>query len=135
MLLFAYPALELIALYHAAQALGWWLLAWQLASAGLGYLLLTEQPLHLASQLFTASRRGETPWPALLSVARNSVAALLFILPGVLNDALAFLILLWPAPARAAHTAPPPGQRDADGVIEGEFQRVDPDAPPHDRLR
>lgn len=126
----AYPVLELVALYQVAQSIGWWLLLWQITSIVLGLSLLREQPMQLAGQVFEAARTGRHPVRGLLTIARFSLAAVLLIIPGVINDAIAVLLVLFPASSQPL----PAGRPADDGVIEGEFRREQDVTPPGQRL-
>jgi UPF0716 protein FxsA len=133
-----------------AHLIGWWVLAWYLASAVVGIVLLKSWRLTAAWALLDSVRRGELPLGRLFWVIRSLLAALLFIFPGPVSDLLGLVLILpWPghstsfgvgdgiaAAMRAgAQRAAPPEE-----VFEGEYQRVDdpvaplPDKtiPPHD---
>jgi UPF0716 protein FxsA len=86
-----------------------------LAAASLGWVLIQEEKLAVFGRLYQVTQGGQSPIWALLTSASRMVAGVLLILPGVITDVLAVLILLIPTPRPKA-----PLQ---DDVIEGEFRR------------
>ena len=60
----------------------------------------------------------------LLSVARAFFAGLLLLVPGVLTDGLALVIMLLPGRAMPVVPGPSMGKAANDDVIEGEFREV-----------
>ncbi len=89
--------------------------AWTLRLAGTALL----------PELLHSLQSGHAPLGALWRTGRRLLAGLLLIFPGFFSDALALLLLLWPGAARPA----PPRGGGRDGVIDGEWQRVE-DEPP-----
>lgn len=79
-------------------------------------------------------RKGELPSYALLWPIRYAGAGIFFLIPGVINKVVAILILLplGKKPSRAATDHP---NTPEDGVIEGEFQRIDKDKENPDTTR
>lgn len=111
-------------------------------AAGLAVLRL--QGLATALEVQRAFARDELPARALFDGACRVLAGLLLMLPGFVSDAVAIVLLL--APARdlmfrlvgrqvTAHGHVDLHMRTArrGGVIEGEFEEVDPDRPGAER--
>lgn len=117
-ILLGFPVLEISILIKLGEQYGWWVGAYLLGSAALGWLLIQEERLAVFGRLYQASQGTQTPIRALLTSASRLVAGVLLILPGVITDVIALLILLIPMPQSKA----PPQE---DGVIEGEFKRED----------
>ncbi len=115
-ILLGFPVLEISILINLAEQYGWWVGVYLLGSASLGWLLIQEERLAVFGRLYQASQGTQTPIRALLTSASRLVAGVLLILPGVISDVIAVLILLIPMPQSKT---PPP----EDGVIEGEFRR------------
>lgn len=118
-ILLAFPAVEIWLLIELADVLGWFLLLYLLAAAFAGVSLVVSErgqfPLRMASSLLN----GGSPLQALWQSGRTLLAGVLLILPGMISDVLALLLLLW-----GAWRAPRPVAGPADdGVIEGEFRR------------
>lgn len=128
-LLLALPVLELASSIWLAGQIGWWLLAWLLASALLGISILKSWRLATAWAVLDSVRSGEVPLGRLFWVARTLVAALLFIFPGPVSDVLGLILMLpWPGVGKLKIN-PATHQPEASDVYEGEFQRVDETAP------
>jgi UPF0716 protein FxsA len=117
-ILLGFPVLEISILIKLANQYGWWVGVYLLVAASLGWLLIQEERLAVFGRLYQASQGTQTPIRALLTSASRMVAGVLLILPGVITDVMAVLILLIPTPKPKT----PPQE---DGVIEGEFRRED----------
>lgn len=122
-ILLAFPALEIMLLVELGSRFGWWLLGYLLLAALGGWTLMVGERVGAFARMAMALRDGEHPGFALLASARNMVAGLLLLLPGVLSDGVALLLLLVPMSffrrrLGVAETA-------KDNVIEGEWRRDD----------
>jgi UPF0716 protein FxsA len=121
------PAAELFACLWLAHEIGWWLLVWIAASTALGLFILKHWRAATAWALIDATRTGEVPLGRLFWVARSLLAAVFFIFPGPISDLIGLILILpWPG-------LPKPLPRAGDGIIEGEFRRVEPERTPLDR--
>ncbi|KAF0811766.1 hypothetical protein IGB42_03783 [Andreprevotia sp. IGB-42] len=121
LLLLAYPVAEIIAMVLLADAIGTgWLLAWLAIAAVAGFLMLRHHKLAIGMSLLADARAGRLTPQSLFWVARYYIAALLLLLPGVIGDVIALLMLLPWGRSQAAAKAP------QDGTLEGEYRRVDP---------
>jgi len=118
--LLALPVLEGWLLFRLGERFGLWVLAWLLAAAVCGVLLIRFEKLVWALRLAASLREQRSPFKALLASARSVVAGLLLIFPGVITDVLALLLLVWPLPAGPEFRGGGAGGSDA---IEGEFRR------------
>ena len=78
------------------------------ASAWAGWQLLKSEYRTFLKRAFMPANLGTLP-------ARNLVAGILLIVPGILSDLAAIVVLLWPKRTRTTE----------DGIIEGKFQRMD----------
>lgn len=101
-----------------AQKIGWWLLAWLLASAFLGIALIRQEKFAVMGRIMAAAQQGGDPVQAMLTSGRLMIAGMLLVFPGVISDGLALLVLIWPR--RRAQSR----GRELD-VIEGQFRRED----------
>ena len=117
-ILLAFPILELVLMFQLAERFGWGLLAYLTFTAICGWLLIQNERWMAFGRMADTLRTGQHPVRALLVSAKKMIAGILLILPGVLSDVLAVLILLIPAP-RVQQPA------QDDGVIEGEWRRED----------
>lgn len=130
-----YPFLEVSTLVWLADAIGGGAtLLWVLASVVLGVFLLRNQNLAaLLTLRATLQHRGEVSPYAMLWPLRTLLAGVLLIIPGLISDVIA-LILLLPlrGPTIRVDTRGTP-HAGAD-VIEGEYTRVDEGQDPGRRL-
>ena len=104
-------------------------LGWLVIAAVAGGLMLRHHKMAIAWSLFEDLRRGEVKRSSLLWVARYYISAILLLLPGLVGDVIA-LILLLPWRNGASNAVTPP-----EGVIEGDFRRVDQQAGPDRQIR
>lgn len=118
LILLAFPVLEVLLLVELASRLGWWLLGYLLLSAGFGVALIREERIVVFGRFVQTLQQGRHPILALLTSAKKMIAGVLLILPGVLSDVAALVLLLLPVPA--VRRAP-----IDDGVIEGQWRRED----------
>jgi UPF0716 protein FxsA len=118
-ILLAFPLFELYLLVRLAAVYGWWLGLYLLFTAVAGWLLIQEERLVVFGRLVHILQSGHHPIVALLTSARKLLAGVLLILPGVLSDIIAVLLLLIPMPSGGRRLPV------EDDVIEGEWQRED----------
>jgi UPF0716 protein FxsA len=118
---FGLPALEIYTMFFVADFIGWWLLAWLLLSAIIGWVLIKEESLAVFGRLAVAVQNGQSPFAAVWDSGRTMLAGLLLIIPGVLTDLIALVLLLLPNKADWTDRRSPPD----DGVIEGEVRVVE----------
>ena len=116
-----FPALEIYTMFQLADVIGWWLLAWLLASAMLGSALIRSESMAAVSRLAMTAQKGHSPFVAIWQSGRNILAGMLLIFPGVISDAIALILLLWPGRPVRAGKAPV----QDDGIIEGEAYVVE----------
>ena len=97
----------------------------------LGWRLILDEKLLMLGRMAQTLSQGGTPAKAIFGSAKNLIAGVLLILPGIISDAIAVLLLLVPAPKPVFVSRETPGNKSTDGraanddVIEGEFRRED----------
>ncbi len=127
-ILLAFPFLEIAVLIELSQRYGWWVLAYLLTIGYLGLKLIRNEKDLIAARLFQQMGAGGNPLVAMFSTARNMFAGVLLLIPGVISDVIAVILLLLPAsitPTAGAQNAAFTGRPSAnDEVIEGEFTEV-----------
>ncbi|MDP8567906.1 FxsA family protein [Methylophilus aquaticus] len=127
-ILLAFPFLEIAVLIELSQRYGWWVLVYLLTIAYLGLKLIRNEKDLIAARMFQQMGAGGNPLAAMFSTARNMFAGVLLLIPGVISDVIAVILLLLPAgvtPATGAQSGPFTGRPSAnDEVIEGEFTEV-----------
>lgn len=112
------------------QQIGSWVWLYMLVTALMGWGLLKSVRLTAAWVMLQSARQQRLPVWGLLYAVRQGLAGVLLIIPGMLTDVLALLLLLpWPMPQRwqagispGPASSPQPAEAD---VLEGEFRRMD----------
>jgi UPF0716 protein FxsA len=144
LLIIAFPIAEIWTLISLAQAYGWWLLVYLVVIGFLGLQLIRQEKMLFSARMMQNLRQGGNPIKAMFGSARTIIAGLLLMIPGVITDAIAVVLLLMPAvksppnadgQAQQTHydfnndiqqKAHRRSQNAAnDDVIEGEFKRED----------
>ena len=95
-ILLAFPFAELFLLVNLAHSYGWMLLVYLVVIGLLGLQLIKGEKLLLSAKMMQSVTQGGNPIKTMLGSARNMVAGVLLIIPGVISDALAVIILLIP---------------------------------------
>jgi len=130
LILLAFPTLEILVLIKLGNLYGSWLLVYLILVAILGFRLIREEKQVMAGRFIQSISQGRTPLRAIFGTAKNVIAGLLLIVPGVISDAIAVILLLIPGPkpmpGDTTYTPKSKTRRAAnDDVIEGEFRRED----------
>lgn len=150
LILLAFPFAEIFLLITLADAYGWWVLIYLVVIAYLGLQLIRGEKLLLTAKMMQSLAAGGNPIKTMLGSARNMVAGLLLIIPGVMTDMIAVILLLIPISKQNGKLNPnsatnqqqahnqtfeqatfeqKPNQHAAnDDVIEGEYTHVVDDA-------
>ena len=95
-ILLAFPFAELFLLVDLAHRYGWWLLVYLVVIGFLGLQLIKGEKLLLSAKMMQSVASGGNPIRTMLGSARNMVAGVLLVIPGVISDAIAVIILLIP---------------------------------------
>ena len=117
-LLLSFPVLEAWVLFELSDRYGWWVAVWLVAAAVVGLLLMRLEKIVWAIRLAGSLREQRSPLRALLATARTMFVGLLLIFPGVISDALALVLWLWPLPE-----VDPLDSSGEPRVIEGEYRQ------------
>ncbi|SDK74615.1 UPF0716 protein FxsA [Methylophilus rhizosphaerae] len=129
-ILLAFPFLEIAILIELSQRYGWWVLAYLLIIGFLGLKLIRSEKDLIAARMFQQMGAGGNPISAMFSTARNMFAGVLLLIPGVISDVIAVILLLIPANnAPSASSASNSSHFNYhasanDEVIEGEYTEV-----------
>ena len=116
-----FPALEIYTMFQVAGVMGWWLLAWLILSALIGWILIKEESMAMFGRLAVTVQNGQSPFAAIWDSGRTLLAGVLLIIPGVLSDVIALVLLLWPNQAGRHYAR----NVSDDGIIEGEVRVVE----------
>jgi UPF0716 protein FxsA len=133
LILLAFPIAEIWLLIELADQYGWLLLLYLVVIGWLGLRLIREEKSSFSVRMMQNMATGGNPAKAIFGSARNIIAGVLLMLPGVITDIIAVSLLL--IPIRNAQTLSDqpsndqfrqsPHQAANDDVIEGEFRRED----------
>ena len=151
LVLIALPLAEIFVLVKTGQLIGFWATLALVVGAGMvGGLILSRQSLNVLRQTMVAASEGRPPVEPVLDGVFLLMAGGLLVMPGLISDAMALLLLVPPIRRAVAHwtmreliqradvhvsvrrTGAPGGPShpaqaagDVEGpVIEGEFERL-----------
>lgn len=127
--LLAFPISEIWILVKLFQQYGILVLFYLVVMAYLGLRLIREEKALFSTRLMQGLMQGANPIKNIFVSARIFIAGVLLVIPGVITDVIAAILLLIPAPR-----VMPPDTKNApfssheaanEDVIEGEFRRED----------
>lgn len=136
LILLAFPFAEIFLLIQLADAYGWWLLLYLVVIGYLGLQLIRGEKLLISAKMMQSLSSGGNPIKTMLGSARNMVAGVLLIIPGIITDIIAAVILLIPISKASLNTTTNHQYQQStykkaanDDVIEAEFVEIkeDPD--------
>jgi UPF0716 protein FxsA len=124
--LLAFPIAEIALLIGLTSEYGWKVLLYLVVVTILGLRLIRDEKQMLSARVMQGLMGGQHPVKAIFGSARNIIAGILLVIPGIITDIIAAILLLIPA----QHAGAAPHQATArpaanDDVIEGEFRRED----------
>lgn len=130
LILLAFPIAEIWLLIELADAYGWLLLLYLVGIGYLGLRLIQQEKANFNERVLQNMTSGVSPLRVIFGSARKMIAGMLLILPGVITDFIAALLLLIPIQSQKADDVPyqnPYQDKPSanDDVIEGEFRRED----------
>ena len=123
-LIFIWMLLEIAAFIVVGEWLGVWrTLFIVVISTVLGFAILRGQSLALMKKMQEAMRTGRAPTSIKQEVPFIMLAGLLLIIPGLLSDVLAVLVLIWNIPKLIMNgfKKSKNDRFSTDNIIEGEF--------------
>jgi UPF0716 protein FxsA len=121
--LLAFPIAEIWILINLFHQYGWWVVLYLVAMVLLGLQLIRDEKLLFSGRLMQSLNQGGNPMKAMFGSARNIIAGILLIIPGVLTDLIAVVLLLIPVSKSEIKSSTFKQQAANDDVIEGEFHR------------
>lgn len=134
LILLAFPFAEIFLLVDLAHKYGWWVLFYLVVIGFLGLQLIRGEKLLLSAKMMQGLGAGGNPIKTILSSARNMVAGVLLIIPGIITDIIAVILLLIPMGKPSLAGATNNQQQTKyqtkaanDDVIEGEYTKIDDD--------
>jgi UPF0716 protein FxsA len=96
LILLAFPFAELFLLISLAGAYGWWVLVYLVVIGFLGLQLIRGEKLLLTAKMMQSLTSGGSPIKTMIGSARNMVAGILLMIPGIITDIIAVILLLVP---------------------------------------
>ncbi|HQN64894.1 MAG TPA: FxsA family protein [Methylophilus sp.] len=129
LILLAFPLAEIFLLVKLGHQYGWWLGLYLVVISLLGLQLIKDERSMFSARMMQSLSAGGNPVTAMMGSARNMVAGVLLLIPGVITDAIAALLLLIPVrqPALGAgqtYQEQPYRAAANDDIIEGEFTEI-----------
>jgi UPF0716 protein FxsA len=127
LILLAFPIAEIWILVSLMHQYGWWVVLYLVVVALLGLQLIRDEKLLFSGRMMQGLMQGGNPIKAMFGSARNIFAGVLLIIPGVMTDVIAAVLLLIPIHNNKVQEPPTYQSEKAanDDVIEGEFHRED----------
>lgn len=96
MAILAFPIAEIWILISLANIYGWWVVLYLVVMIVLGLQLIRNEKDLLSGYLVQSLIQSKSPAKALFGSARNILAGILLIIPGVITDIAAAVLLLIP---------------------------------------
>jgi UPF0716 protein FxsA len=138
LILLAFPIAEIFLLIALSQRYGWWLLLYLVVVTYLGLQLIRGEKQLMTVKMMQSLSHGGNPVKTMLGSARNLVAGVLLIIPGVMSDIIAAILLLIPIQQPKINEMGSVGSQTNyestykksnkpaanDDVIEGEFVEI-----------
>jgi len=120
----AFPVVEIWILINLIQQYGSIVVLYLLVVAVLGIKLIRDEKSLFSVRMIQTLSQGANPFKAIFGSARNIIAGILLVIPGIMTDIIAAVLLLIPISSDAqkseAYQTKPAAN---DDVIEGEFHR------------
>lgn len=139
LILLAFPFAEIFLLIQWGDEYGGWLLLYLVVIGYLGLQLIRGEKLLISAKMMQSLSAGGNPIKTIIGSARNMVAGVLLIIPGIITDIIAVILLLIPMSKPSLgtnsqnHTTNHQYQQSThkntanDDVIEGEYTKIDED--------
>lgn len=128
LILLAFPFVEIFLLVKLAYLYGWWLLFYLVVIGFLGLQLIRGEKLLISAKMMQSLSAGSNPIQTMLGSARNMFAGVLLLIPGVISDVIAVILLLIPIQSQTSAGQTPNENKyqkaSNDDVIEGEFTHI-----------
>ena len=125
-----FPLLDLVVTARFARWSGVPMWMWLMGSAIAGLCVLTHERVQFRTRTLAAFRGDQSLMRGLLDSGRRVLAGMLLIVPGVITDVIAIVLLMLPINQRGALSPQPvaagrgPYRRDRR-TLDGDFRRLD----------
>jgi UPF0716 protein FxsA len=124
LILLAFPILEIWLIIDLTAQYGWWFMSYLASVTFLGLRLIKQEKQLFAGRMMQTLAQSASPGSALFGSVKNLIAGILFVIPGVVTDGIAVILLLIPSATSPSQAAFKQGAAN-DDVIEGEYRRED----------
>jgi len=122
----AFPLLDLFVTLRFARWTGVPVWVWLGMSTVAGFLLLHNERLAFRDKTFAAMHGEQSLLRGLLDSGRKVLAGILFLLPGVVSDLFALLLLALPLNVgRGFEPQPATAGRPRGNELDGDYRRLD----------
>lgn len=129
LLLISLPFFEIWGLLKLGGLYGWWFLLYIVIMAVLGWRLIQDEKKLVLTRIMEMMAQGGNLFGVLLGSAKNLLAGVLFLFPGVITDLFGFILLMIPIQNSMNKASSPFSEsrknntENSDDVIEGEYRR------------
>ncbi|CEN55077.1 FxsA family protein [Candidatus Methylopumilus turicensis] len=124
LILLAFPILEIWLIIELTAKYDWWFITYLVIVTFLGLRLIKEEKQLFAGRMMQTLAQSANPGSALFGSVKNLIAGILFVIPGIITDGIAVILLLLPSTPSASNAAFKQSAAN-DDVIEGEYRRED----------
>ena len=123
------PFFEIWGLFKLGGLYGWWFFLYIVIMVILGWQLIQDEKTLVFARVMNMMTQGGNLFSVLLGSAKNLLAGVLFLFPGVITDLFGFILLMVPI-QNSMSKGPSPfsenqknNTENSDDVIEGEYRR------------
>ena len=127
--LISLPFFEIWGLFKLGGLYGWWFFLYIVIMVILGWQLIQDEKTLVFARVMNMMTQGGNLFSVLLGSAKNLLAGVLFLFPGVITDLFGFILLMVPI-QNSMSKGPSPfsenqknNTENSDDVIEGEYRR------------
>jgi UPF0716 protein FxsA len=121
----AFPILDLLVTVRFARWSGVPIWAWLGMSVIGGFLLLRNERIAFRDNIVASMHGGQPLLRGLLDSGRKVLAGVLLLLPGVISDLVALVLLALPINMGGSFGPAAAGNGGRRGAIDGEYRRLD----------
>ena len=121
----AFPLIDLWVTARFAQWTGVPLWFWLVSSAGVGLWLMRNERMQFHTRTVAAMHGEYSLLRGLVDSGRKVLAGMLLIMPGVLSDLLALLLLLLPINQRGGFGPTPVAASRMREIVDPEYRRIE----------
>ncbi len=121
----AFPAIDLLVTVRFARWTGVPVWTWLAVSTCAGFLLLRNERVAFRANTAAAMHGQQLALRGLFDSGRKVLAGFLFLLPGVISDLMALVLLALPLNVGLEAQGVPPRRRSRSDALDGDYRRLD----------